>query len=151
MTDETVDILLVEDGEDNAAFFTHALKEAGLSVRLRLVRDGAQALRSIFGEGDPGATVPVMRPRLIILDLKLPKVSGLQVLHRLKANPHTQPIPVVILSSSQEKRDLAESYQLGVNSYLVKPMDFDEFTGLIQALGNYWLKFNQTPKPGGAA
>ena len=87
-----------------------------------------------------------MAPRLVVLDLKLPKLSGHEVLQRLKVNPHTRSIPVVILSSSQEKRDIAESYQLGANSYLVKPMDFDEFPDLIGTLARYWLRYNQTPK-----
>lgn len=147
MTDENADILLVEDSADDAAFFTHALKEAGLSAQVRVARDGAEALALLFGDGNAGDETPLLRPRLIVLDLKLPKVSGLEVLHRLKADPHTQTIPVVVLSSSQEKRDLAESYQLGVNSYLVKPMDFDEFAALIHALSRYWLQYNQTQKP----
>ncbi|HTX20816.1 MAG TPA: response regulator [Candidatus Aquilonibacter sp.] len=147
MTDETVDILLVEDSADDAAFFAHALKEAGLPAQARTARDGAEALALLFGTGSPGGAAPLIRPRLIVLDLKLPKVGGLEVLHQLKANPHTRTIPVVVLSSSREKRDLAESYQLGVNSYLVKPMDFDAFAALIRALSRYWLQYNQTQKP----
>ena len=147
MAVETVDILLVEDSEDDAALFRHALEGSGLRPRVKILRDGAQALASIFGPAPQADALPILLPRLIVLDLKLPKVSGLEVLHRLKANPHTRIIPVVILSSSQEKRDLAESYSLGVNSYLVKPMDFDEFTRLVNALGQYWLQLNQIPKP----
>jgi len=146
-----VDILLVEDSADDAAFFTHALKEAALSAQVRHARNGVEALAAIFGPNNGSDKVPVMRPRLIVLDLKLPKVSGLEVLHRLKENPHTRTVPVVVLSSSQEKRDLAESYQLGVNSYLVKPMDFDEYAELIHTIGRYWLQLNQAPKPGGFA
>ena len=147
MTDETLDILLVEDGEDDAALFSQALKEAGLKPCVRLARNGAEALAIVFGDGSRGG--PPLRPRLIVLDLKLPKVSGLEVLRRIKTTPRTQTIPVVILSSSQENRDLAECYQSGANSYLVKPMDFDEFAELIRLLGRYWLQQNQTQKSEG--
>lgn len=144
MTD--LDVLLVEDSEEDSMFFVHALEEAKLSAHINIARNGAEALSLIFGTGNPDDAAPVIRPKLIVLDLKLPKVSGLELLRRLKTNPHTRAIPVVVLSSSQEKRDLAESYQLGVNSYLVKPMDFDEFTGLVQLIGRYWLQSNQPPK-----
>jgi two-component system response regulator len=147
MASETVDILLVEDSDDDATFFRHALEGSGLRPRLKVARDGAEALACIFGASAQADAVPILMPRLIVLDLKLPKISGLEVLHRLKANPHTRPIPVVVLSSSQEKRDLAEGYSAGLNSYLVKPMDFDEYTALVNALGKYWLQLNQTPKP----
>src|ERR1700722_9504410 len=113
MTSELMDILLVEDSEDDAAFFVHAIKEAIPAARMRIVRDGAEVLEVIFGTGNAHDAVPEVRPKLIILDLKIPKVEGLEVLRRLKANPHTRPIPVVVLSSSREKRDLAESYRLG--------------------------------------
>lgn len=141
-----MDILLVEDSEDDAAFFVLALRESSPAARLRRVRDGVEALALLFGTGNPADAVPVVRPKLIVLDLKLPKVSGLEVLRQLKANPHSRSIPVVTLSSSREKRDLAESYQLGANSYLVKPMDFDEFGDTVRTLGRYWLQFNQPPK-----
>lgn len=144
MTD--LDLLLVEDSEEDSMFFVHALEEAKLSPHIRIARDGAEALSLIFGAGNPDDAVPAIRPKLIVLDLKLPKVGGLELLRRLKTNPHTRAIPAVVLSSSQEKRDLAESYQLGVNSYLVKPMDFDEFTALVQLIGRYWLQCNQPPK-----
>jgi two-component system response regulator len=144
MTD--IDILLVEDSKDDSAFFVHALEEAKLSARVHIARDGAEALTLIFGTGNPNDSFPTIRPKIIVLDLKLPKISGLELLRRLKTNPHTRAIPIVVLSSSQEKSDLAESYQLGLNSYLVKPMDFDEFADLVQMLGRYWLKCNQAPK-----
>jgi len=146
MNSEATDILLVEDSVDDAAFFTGALKESNPAARLVLAHDGVEALTLIFGAGDPADAVPIIHPQLIILDLKLPKVGGLAVLRRLKANPHTRAIPVVTLSSSREKRDLAECYELGVNSYLVKPMDFDEFGEMVRVLGHYWLRFNQPPK-----
>jgi len=146
MTSEAMDILLVEDSEDDSAFFIHALKESSPAAQLRVARDGVEALSLIFGAGNPADAVPIARPNLIILDLKLPKVSGLEVLRRVKTNPNTRSIPVIILSSSREKRDLAECYQLGVNSYLMKPMDFDAFGEVVRTLGRYWLQFNQPPK-----
>lgn len=144
--EETPDILLVEDSADDAAFFLHALKRAGLPVRVRHAADGVEALACIFGPHSSTEAKVVTRPRLIILDLKMPKVNGLEVLQRLKTNPHSRTIPVVVLSSSHEKLDLAQSYQSGANSYLVKPMDFDDYTELVQALGSYWLKYNQSLK-----
>ncbi|MGB8355516.1 MAG: response regulator [Chthoniobacteraceae bacterium] len=147
MNVETPDILLVEDSEDDSEFFVQALKEPNPTANLRVARDGVEALGLIFGAGNPDDAEPVMRPKLIILDMKMPKLSGLEVLRQLKTNPHTRAIPVVVLSSSQEKRDLAESYQLGVNSYMVKPMDFDKFAELARMVGTYWLRFNQPLKP----
>jgi two-component system response regulator len=141
-----VDILLVEDSEVDAVFFQRALKEAGLAERVRYVRDGVEALACIFGANAAADGMPVTWPKLIVLDLKLPRVNGMEVLQQLKTNPHTRTIPVVVWSSSQEKRDLAAAYRLGVNSYLVKPLDFDELTELIQTMGRYWLGYNQTLK-----
>jgi two-component system response regulator len=144
MANETPEILLVEDSPDDVAFFVRTLDKAGLGARLHTVKDGAEALEFIFDAGDNAARLHALRLKVIILDLKLPKVSGLEVLRRLKADPQTRKIPVVILSSSQEERDLIESYQLGVNSYVVKPMDFDAFGTSVRALCQYWLQFNQT-------
>lgn len=146
MSNETVEILLVEDSEDDSAFFVHALKASNPAAQLRIARDGVEALTLLFGAGDPADAVPIIHPKLIVLDLKLPKVSGVEVLRRLKTNPHTRVIPVVTLSSSREKRDLEECYQLGVNSYLTKPMDFDEFAEVARMIGRYWLQYNQTKK-----
>ena len=146
MADEAMDILLVEDSEDDSAFFVHALKQSNPEAQLIVARDGVQALTLIFGIGNPAEATPAIRPKLVVLDLKLPRVSGLEVLRKLKTNPHTRTFPVVVLSSSQEKRGLAESYQLGVNSYLVKPMDFDQFAELVRMIGRYWLQSNQPPK-----
>lgn len=147
MSEETAEILLVEDSRDDVDFFAHTFEKARLTPRLHVIPDGAEALEFIFCTGRHASRSPLDRPKLIILDLKLPKVNGLEVLRRLKADPRTRTIPVVILSSSQEERDLIESYELGVNSYLVKPMDFDEFGKSVRMLGQYWLQFNQTPKP----
>jgi two-component system response regulator len=144
--DAIIDILLVEDREDDISFFLHASREANPNAQITVARDGVEALAILFGDRDPAEAAPITRPKVIVLDLKLPKINGLEVLRRLKANPQTETIPIVILSSSKEKTDVIESYHLGVNSYLVKPMDFDEFTELVQVLGHYWLRFNQTPK-----
>jgi two-component system response regulator len=143
MTDQPIDILIVEDSVDDSAFMVQALEEAKFRGRLRIVRDGLEALTVIFGTGNPAESAPVIQPKFIILDLKLPKLDGLEVLRLLKTNPHTRPIPIVILSSSQEKRDLDASYQLGVNSFMVKPIDFDEFGEAVKALGRYWLQYNK--------
>lgn len=145
MANETPEILLVEDSPDDVAFFVRTLEKAGLGARLHTVPDGAEALEFIFGGGHGANRLRVLRLKVIILDLKLPKINGLEVLRRLKADAQTRKIPVVILSSSQEERDLIESYQLGVNSYVVKPMDFDEFGASARMLCQYWLQFNQTP------
>lgn len=145
MANEIPEILLVEDSLDDVAFFVRTLERAGLGARLHAVHDGAEALAFIFGDNQPVTPARVLRLKVIILDLKLPKVSGLEVLRRLKNAPQTRQIPVVILSSSQEERDLIESYQLGVNSYVVKPMDFDAFGASVRTLCQYWLQFNQTP------
>jgi CheY-like chemotaxis protein len=145
MPEEAVEILLVEDSPDDVQFFVHALEKTGLAARLQVISDGAEALEVIFREGGHAHRNPASRLKVIILDLKLPKVSGLEVLRRLKSDLRTRSIPVVVLSSSQQERDLTESYALGVNSYLVKPMDFDQFAQSVQILGQYWLRFNHTP------
>jgi CheY-like chemotaxis protein len=147
MSEETAEILLVEDSRDDADFFAHTFEKARLAARLHVIPDGAEALEFVFCAGRYASRSLSNRPKIIILDLKLPKVSGLEVLRQLKTDPRTRTIPVVILSSSQEERDLIESYEIGVNSYLVKPMDFDEFGQSVRMLGEYWLRFNQTPKP----
>jgi len=146
MPDQAPEILLVEDSPDDVAFIIRTFEKAGLSARLHAVADGAEALEFIFATGQHAGRNLAIKPKLIILDLKLPKVGGLEVLRRLKMTPETRSIPVVVLSSSQEERDLIESYALGVNSYVVKPMDFDHFAASVQALVRYWLQFNQTPK-----
>jgi two-component system response regulator len=147
MSENTAEILLVEDSRDDVDFFAHTFEKARLTPRLHVVTDGAEALEFVFCTGRYANRNPSNRLKVIILDLKLPKVSGLEVLRRLKADPRTRTIPVVILSSSQEERDLIESYELGVNSYIVKPMDFDEFAKSVRMLGEYWLQFNQVSKP----
>ena len=147
MAEETAEVLLVEDSPDDAAFFARAFEQARLPARLHVLPDGAEALEFIFCTGRYAGRKPSNRPKVIFLDLKLPKVNGLEVLRRLKAEPRTRAIPVVVWSSSQEERDMVESYEIGMNSYIVKPMDFDEFNRSVRVLGQYWLQFNQTPKP----
>ena len=147
MAEETADVLLVEDSPDDAAFFVHAFEKARLPARLHVLSDGAEALEFVACTGRYAVRKPTDRPKVVFLDLKLPKVNGLEVLRRLKADPRTRTIPVVIWSSSQEEQDQAESYQNGMNSYVVKPMDFDEFSRSVQMLGQYWLQFNRAPKP----
>lgn len=147
MSETAAEILLVEDSPDDVSFFVHTLVKAGLAARLQVLPDGAEALEFIFRTGRHAQRNAANRPKVIVLDLKLPKVDGLEILRRLKADPRTRTIPVVVLSSSQEERDLLESYELGVNSYIVKPMDFAEFGESVRLLGQYWLQFNQTPKP----
>ncbi len=140
-----VEILLVEDNPRDAELTQRALRQHRVINELVWVRDGAEALAYIFGaSGDP--TVPMSRvPRLILLDLKLPKVDGHEVLARLKADPRTKGIPVVILTSSREESDLHRAYQSGTNSYIVKPVDFDGFVEAVRQLGLYWMLLNQLP------
>jgi CheY-like chemotaxis protein len=138
-----IDILLVEDNADDIELAIHALREEKLANAITIARDGEEALDLIFGRLEQdAATLP---PRLILLDLKLPKVDGLDVLRALKGDPRTQAIPVVIMTSSKEERDLVESYKLGVNAYVQKPVGFDDFRSIVKELGLFWLVINQVP------
>ncbi|MBZ5609306.1 MAG: response regulator [Acidobacteriia bacterium] len=145
MTD-AIELLLVEDNPSDAELTLHVLKKHKLANRIKLVRDGAEALEFLFGDesGQSGSAGNV--PKVILLDLKLPKVNGLEVLGRVKADPRTKNIPVVVLTSSREDRDLFVCYELGVNSYIVKPVDFAQFTEAVHQLGLYWLLFNERPR-----
>ncbi|HEX5324547.1 MAG TPA: response regulator [Capsulimonadaceae bacterium] len=145
MTQETVEILLVEDDDNDLKLALHALRGEKLANRIAVARDGEEALDFIFCRGEYIARSPNQPPRLVMLDLKLPKVDGLQVLREIKASPATQAIPVVVLTSSREEKDMVESYQLGVNSYIQKPVDFDQFREAIRILGLYWMVVNQPP------
>jgi two-component system, response regulator len=143
-----VEILLVEDNPDDLDMTLRALRKANLANRIQIARDGTEALEFIFCEGPHAARKIESIPKLILLDLKLPKVDGFEVLKRLKNDPRTRSIPVVILTSSKEQRDVVESYNLGVNSYIVKPVNFESFAAAVQKLGMYWLLLNQPPGPG---
>lgn len=142
----SVEILLVEDSPQDLELTQRALRKSNLANRIEVARDGAEALEYIFCEGAHAARRITDTPRLILLDLKLPKVDGLEVLHRIKADPRTKAIPVVVLTSSKEQNDVVESYNLGVNSYIVKPVNFESFVEAVQQLGMYWLLLNQPPK-----
>ncbi len=145
MTENAVEILLVEDNPNDVELTLHAFKKNHISNRCHVVRDGAEALEFIFCTGAYADRSIQNTPRVILLDLKLPKVGGLEVLHRIKADPRIRATPVVVLTSSRKERDLVESYRLGVNSYIVKPVNFKNFTEAIQQIGFYWLLLNQPP------
>lgn len=142
----TVEILLVEDNPNDAELALLALEENHLSNRIVIVRDGAEALDFLFGTGAYNQRDTNEQPRLILLDLKLPKVDGLEVLERLKSDPLTRTIPIVILTTSREERDIMQSYELGSNSYITKPVDFEQFTQAVRQLGMYWLLLNEPPQ-----
>ena len=141
-----VEILVVEDNPQDLELTLRALRKAKLSNRIQVARDGAEALDFIFGTGEHAGRQIENGPKVILLDLKLPKVDGLEVLEKVKADPHTKSIPVVVLTSSKEQKDVVESYRLGVNSYIVKPVDFEGFASAVGELGLYWLLLNQPPK-----
>lgn len=141
-----IDILLVEDNPGDLALTMRALARSKIANRVQVARDGAEALEFLFREGAHADRSAGSDPAVILLDLKLPKVDGLEVLHRLKEDARTRSIPVVVLTSSGEQRDLVESYQLGVNSYIVKPVDFDQFSEAVRQIGFYWLLLNQRPE-----
>jgi two-component system response regulator len=138
-----VEILLVEDNKDDEALTLHALKKYNVTNKVHVVRDGAEALEFIFCTDRYAHRHITDRPKVILLDIKLPLVDGLEVLRKIKQDPRTQAIPVVMLTSSREERDLVESYRLGVNSYIVKPVDFEQFTEAARTLGMYWLLLNK--------
>lgn len=142
-TERPLDILLVEDSPDDLELTLHALTENRLANRIEVARDGQQALDYIFGTGEFAGRDIRDRPRLILLDLKLPKVSGLEVLRHVKADERTKTIPVVVLTSSREDRDIVDSYNLGVNSYIQKPVSFSDFTQAVSRLGMYWMILNE--------
>jgi len=140
-----VEILLVEDNPNDVELALHAFQKHKLTNRVHVVRDGEEALDYIFCTGSYAHRSLKNGPKVILLDLKLPKVDGLEVLRQVKADPRTRMIPVVVLTSSRQEKDLVESYRLGVNSYIAKPVDFEQFTAAVQQLGYYWLLLNQSP------
>ena len=140
-----IEILLVEDNPDDLEMSLHALRKAKIANRIQVARDGQEALDFIFCEGDFAGRKLENGPKVILLDLKLPKVDGLEVLKRIKSDPLTRKIPVVILTSSKEQNDVIESYDLGTNSYIVKPVSLDQFVAAVQNMGMYWMLLNQPP------
>jgi CheY-like chemotaxis protein len=141
-----VEILLVEDTAEDLELALRALQKSKLSNHIHVARDGAEAIEFIFGEGAYVGRKIENVPKVILLDLKLPKIDGIEVLRRIKSDPRTKSIPVVVLTSSREQKDVVESYRLGVNSYIVKPVDFEGFAKAVRDLGMYWLLLNQPPK-----
>ena len=145
MLEKFVQILLVEDNPDDVELTLHAFQKHHLANRVHVVRDGAEALEFLFRTSAYKDRRTEDSPQLVLLDLKLPKVDGLEVLRRMKADPRNRMIPVVMLTSSREDRDITESYRLGVNSYIVKPVNFEQFTEAVRQLGLYWLLMNEPP------
>jgi CheY-like chemotaxis protein len=143
MGEREVEILLVEDNANDAELTLRALKKNNLANKVFLVKDGAEALDFIFARGAYAGRKIQDGPKVIFLDLKLPKIDGLEVLRQVKSNEKTKVIPVVVLTSSQEERDMVESYKLGVNSYIVKPVDFESFLKAVSDIGLYWLLLNK--------
>jgi two-component system response regulator len=139
-----VEILIVEDNMSDAELTIRALRKNNLTNKLHHVKDGAEALDFIFGQGNYAGRKE-KAPKVILLDLKMPKVNGIEVLRALKADAHTKKIPVVVLTSSKEDPDIKECYSLGVNSYVVKPLEFDAFVKVVSGLGLYWMLLNQSP------
>ncbi len=148
MLDNGVEILLVEDNPNDVKLAMHAFKTHHIANSVQVVRDGAEALEFIFCSGRYAERCIENGPKLILLDLKLPLVDGIEVLRRTKADPRTRSTPVVVMTSSKEECDIVESYKLGVNSYIVKPVDFGQFTDAVKQLGYYWLLLNQAPLVG---
>jgi two-component system response regulator len=141
----SVEILLVEDNASDSEMTIHALKTSNLANNLLHVKDGAAALDYIFAEGEYEGREVMDKPRVILLDLKMPRISGIEVLKRIRSDERTKAIPVVVLTSSKEDPDIQKCYDLGVNSYVVKPVEFEDFQKAISELGLYWMIVNQLP------
>jgi two-component system, response regulator len=141
-----VEVLLVEDNPADAELALHALRRQRVANHIQWVQDGAAALDFLFCRGTFAGRDSRNKPRMVLLDLKLPKINGLEVLKQIKAHPEMRTIPVVVMTSSNEERDLVESYHYGVNSYVVKPVDFGQFSEAVRQLGLYWLLLNRTPE-----
>ncbi len=145
MHDSDVDVLIVEDNASDLELTLRALKEHHLCNNLVVARDGLEALDYLFGEGQFAGRRIDMQPRVVLLDLKLPLVDGIEVLRRIRADPRTHSLPVVAMTASNRERDVAETYELGINSYIVKPVDFQKFTDAMKMIGMYWLMLNRPP------
>lgn len=143
-----VEILLVEDDPDDVELALYAFRRSQIANHIQVARDGEEALAYLFSTGEFADRLNG-RPRMMLLDLKLPKVDGLQVLQRVRADAELRTLPVVVMTTSREDRDLIESYQLGVNSYIAKPVDFAQFADVVEQLGMYWVVLNQPPRRGG--
>jgi two-component system, response regulator len=141
-----VEVLLVEDNSRDAEMTLRTLRKRNLANNVVHVKDGQEALDWLLGTAPHAGRDAQPRPKVVLLDLKLPKVDGLEVLRAIRADERTRLLPVVVMTSSHEQRDVIESYKLGVNSYVVKPMDFDAFSAAVAELGHYWLLVNQEPK-----
>jgi|SRR5919109_499328 CheY-like chemotaxis protein len=145
MPESGLEILVVEDNPKDLKLTMNALNRRNLANRIEVARDGEEALDYLFCRGRFASRSQNAPPRLVLLDLKLPKVDGIEVLKTIKGDPRTKPIPVVILTGSKEERDLVEGYRLGVNAYIQKPVDFDQFRNIVEQLGLFWLVINQPP------
>jgi two-component system, response regulator len=145
MTIKDVEILLVEDNPNDVELTLRALRKHNLANSVQVVGDGSEAIDFVFARGAFESRKEVDPPSVVLLDLKLPKVDGLEVLRAIRSNEHTRFTPIVVLTSSREEQDIIESYKLGVNSYIVKPVSFDKFVEMVRELGFYWLLLNQRP------
>lgn len=145
MENSQVDILLVEDREEDAELAMMALKENNLANVIKWVKDGQEALDFLFGSGEYEGRDVILRPKLVLLDLKMPKVDGIEVLKSIRDNKITRTLPVVVMTTSQEESDVVQAYNLNVNSYIIKPVGFKKFTNSVKDVGMYWLLLNQPP------
>jgi two-component system, response regulator len=148
---EQADILIVEDDQDDLDLALHALEREHLANTIFIARDGEEALDFLFCRGAFADRSFEHPPKVVLLDLKLPKVNGIEILKQVKSDPRTKSVPVVVLTSSKEERDLMESYNLGANSYIQKPVDFKQFRETVKSLGMYWLLVNQVPASNGVS
>lgn len=144
--DKIIEILLVEDNKNDAELALRSLKQNNVSNNIVWVKDGAEAVNFLFGKGDYADRNVNNKPKIILLDLKLPKIDGIEVLQKIRSDDLTRKLPVVMLTSSKEEKDIVKSYDLGVNSYIVKPLDFNDFAKAIGDIGLYWVVMNQSPR-----
>lgn len=149
MNAEPVEVFIVEDNPDDLALTLMALRKGNLANQIMVARDGVEALDFLFGRGPHAGRDTTRQPRVILLDLKLPRIDGHEVLRAIRENPLTQDLPVIVMTSSDQDRDVLESYELKANSYVVKPVSFDRFHEAVTKVGMYWLLLNQPPAPKG--